>query len=298
MIDFIKVKYTDSKFLENHVIKNKEKFPNLYSTLDCRNGSIEYPYKTTLDNMNISIYEKSGCIKNSIHKLWNVKEGNGDQNYNDFTFSRQIQTLDFLKENLSDFENQPLTQFEFGFNISTDVPAEELLKNNFVFHGFKAYSSKKKYKGKGYLKQFDHSNYVIKCYDKAKQYRLNHNVLRFEIRITRSREFNSLGIYKVSDLRDKENLKRLNKLLLKRFDEMLIVDNFMNKDDMSLCEKNELSKYLNPIFWEREELKGNYRTKAGAKESLSELLDKHNLLQNKSKIRTLLVNKFDYLINH
>ena len=36
---------------------------------------------------------------------------------------------------------------------------------------------------------------MLKIYDKAKQYKLDENILRYEIKYTRKREFNKLGVY-------------------------------------------------------------------------------------------------------
>jgi hypothetical protein len=102
-------------------------------------------------------------------------------------------------------------------NINTPFPAEHIIERNIMFHKYQLHNVDTSFKGKGRYKQFEYSNYYIKIYDKAKQYKLDANILRFEIKYKGSKSMNTLGVYNLSNLKDKEVLKALFKDLLKRF---------------------------------------------------------------------------------
>lgn len=51
------------------------------------------------------------------------------------------------------------------------------------------------------------------------------------MKFIKAKEFQNLGIYKLEDLEDKSNLRRLFIYLLNRFDELIIVDDY---DDVSI----------------------------------------------------------------
>ena len=165
MIDFIRVHYSDKSRLEQFILK-PEIFQKTFSVLEMFSGEVLYPYKTNLENMEIVVNEKSGYIKNSIHKLYNLLSKGKEHNHNDFNYSQLCSTIDFLTDNVIDVASTKLTQLEFGLNISIPVKAEDLISKSVLMHNLKRHSSVKEFKGKGYLMMFEHYNYIIKIYDK------------------------------------------------------------------------------------------------------------------------------------
>ena len=72
-------------------------------------------------------------------------------------------------------------RWEIILNIEINKSPETLVRRNFFMHKYKG-GSANNYQGKGELKQFSHDNFLIKVYDKGKQFELESNVLRFEIK--------------------------------------------------------------------------------------------------------------------
>lgn len=295
MIDFIRVHYRDKSYLESFIL-NPDNFEDIYSKLHFHTGEVMFPYKTSLLNMEITVNEKSGYVKNSLHKLYNVLLTNDNHNYNDFGYSDIMRTIAYLESKIIDITLNPLTQFEFGLNIKVPHSAETLISKNVLMHNLERHTTTNKYKGKGYLMAFAHYNYIIKIYDKAKQYQVAENILRFEIKFTSSKEFNPLGVYNVNDLRNRDVLNTLFIYLLKRFDELIIVDDF-TEETIPESDFNKLSIYSSFSYWQKFE-KLSRQSKMNHKKRFNSLLEKNNLLQTKAMLRNLLVEKFNHLINH
>lgn len=295
MIDFVKLYYSDKSRLESFVL-NPENFETVDAVMEYHTGEVKYPFKTKLGIMDVGISEKSGYVKNSLHKLYNHLTIGEDQNHNDFSYSSLCKTIDFMSKKIIDVDSTRLTQLEFGFNIKVDRRSEDIVRRNIIIHNHKGGSSYD-YRGKGELKQFCRNNYIIKCYDKGKQYQLNDNILRFEIKFIKAVEFNKLGIFNIGDLKSKLLLRNLFLYLIKRFDEITIIDDF---DELSIPIKKEydkLSRFANPNFWS-EELKGVHpQTRARHKKVFNSLLEKNDLLKTKAFLRKSLYKKFFYLIN-
>jgi len=300
MIDFIKNHYRDKSNFEPFML-NEQNFENVYKTVEYHTGEIKYPYRTSYESMDYGVSQKTGYIKNSLHKFYNVIKNNGDHNYNDFTYSNLCESIDLLLKKMVDVESRRITQLEFGWNITTSVPAEEIIRRNILMHNYKSVNHNRKFYGQGEFKQFDHHNYFIKIYDKAKQYKkefkLKQNILRFELKFTKAIEFQKAGVFNLLDLKDKSKLRKLFILLLRRFDELTIIDdiglNLMNSQDM-----NNYSKYLNPRFWESLSEQGKRQSKSRYKKDFERIQKEFNLNQTKEDLRALLIQKFISLINN
>jgi hypothetical protein len=296
MIDFIRLYYRDKSRLECFVL-DKENFETVSTVMDYHTGEVKYPYRTKLESMDIGVSERSGYVKNSLHKLHNFRESAEDQNYNDFSFSKLCTEIDYLSKNIIDAERTQLTQLEFGLNIEIANLPELLVRRNFIMHKFKG-GTGNTYQGKGELKQFTHENYFIKVYDKGKQFELNKNVLRFELKFIKAKEFQKLGVHHIGDLKDKRNLRGLFNYLINRFNEMTIVDDFDENSITDVKDYNNLQKYTNPLYW-TEEIRGLHpQQRIRHKQSFEKILLKNDLLKTKDNLRALLFKKYIHLINH
>lgn len=296
MIDFVRLYYRDKIRLENSVL-TPGNFATVNTVMEYFTGEVKYPYTTNVGSMDVGISKNSGYVKNSLHKLHNFNATGDEQNHNNFSYSTICDTIDFLSKKIVDANSTKLTQLEFGINIAIDKLPEIVVRRNFLMHKLKGGSSND-YRGKGELKQFTHNNYFIKVYDKGKQFGLEENILRFEIKFIKAKEFHALGVCNLEDLKSKENLRKLFVYLLKRFDELTIVDDFNETTIVENNDYDKLSRYTNPIFW-NEEIKGKHQqTRSRHREEFERLLEKNDLLNTKFYLRKLLIQKFIYLINH
>jgi len=217
----------------------------------------------------------------------NYIQYNDDHNYNDFGYKRLCDTIDYLNRKVIDSLSAKITQLEFGLNINTLVAAENIIVKNILFHKHHQCNVNTKFNGKGRYKQFEYSNFYIKIYDKAKQYKLDANILRFEIKYKGAKGINPLGVYSLSNLKDKVVLKGLFKDLLKRFDELTIIDKITDK--VSKKDKKELTNYLSINYWENLSERKNRNLKPVHIKRFNSLLEKNNLLNTKQLLRERLI---------
>lgn len=295
MIDYIRLHWRNKFRIEKHVIKEGN-FEELFQIYESHSGEIRYPYTTSFYGMSIVLTEKYGYVKNSIHKSYNIRHNEESHNYNDFTYANLCEQIDYIINRLTDIESSGITQLEFGLNIPIGVNAEDIIEKNILMHKFKSANHNKEYYGTGKLKQFDHYNYVFKIYDKAKQYGLITNIIRIEIKFMKAKEFQAIGVFNLVDLKNRTILCQLFFLLLKRFDELIIIDDFIHiemvNEDLRL-----LRKYSNTRFWEIELKDKHPNTRSRHKDKFLSLLKKYDLLKIKTLLREQLIRKFINLIN-
>lgn len=295
MIDFVRIHYKDKSEFEPYV-DNADNFNEVLKVFESNSGEIRYPSRTRIGVMDIVVTEKGGYVKNSLHKLFNYIHNEEDKNHNDFEYSKLCETIQHISR-IPNLTQTTLTNLEFGLNIRVDRPAEEILKKCVLMHNYKGYNHNRKFSGKGELKQFDHANYVIKVYDKAKQYNLPYHVLRFEVKFTRRRDFNKAGIYNLDDLKCKENLKELFNIYMMRFDEMQIIDSIL-EESIEPEDFQKLSRFKNPNYWEEDIKEKSGTFKMRRRNEFKALIEKYNLNSTQAELRGLLIDKFNYLINN
>jgi len=160
-------------------------------------------------------------VEGSLHKFWN----DGRHNYNDFG----IMELDeVLCELYSRFNIHPtnckIRNIEFGVNIHPPDKAGKIIENC-LLHKTKPF--KWTYvSNNGNYKQVRRENYFIKVYDKQAQYQGKYDVpptLRFEIKFTRMRDLNNIGISTMQDLLE-HGLGSFKERLLKEWQNILFYD--------------------------------------------------------------------------
>lgn len=299
MIDFVRANYRDKSIIENFVL-DPNNFSDLKSGYDVHNKTKEYPYSTSIQNIEIRINEKSASYKNSLHKLNNSLKNDfidyAYHNSNDFKYSEICRSIDYLSDNIIDIGDARLTQLEFGLNIETPIPAEEIIRNNIVFHNLKLASHSMTFDGRGEYKQFDHYNYYIKVYDKAKQYNLDKHILRFEIKYKKNKGFNKFGAYNLLDLKNPACLQMLMDDLLMRFDELTIIDDYNSESNIPKTNLQKLKTYTSYNYWQKF-LRKDRNKKAIQLADFEKILKRNDLQKTKTIIREKLVEKFNELIN-
>lgn len=296
MIDFVRINYKDKRVIEPFVCC-KENFEELHTVLEYHSGEIKYPYSASIGCMDIGVNDKSVYVKNSIHKLYNELQSGEAHNYNDFKYSALCSTVSYLDGKLTDVKSSSLTQLEFGLNIKLSTPAEKIVVDNIVFHKLELHNRSTTFDGKGQYKQFDHCNYYLKIYDKAKHYGIDENIIRFEVKHRTSKSFNPLGAYNIHDLKSKTVLQNLFDDLLWRFDELTIVDNIPTDSIITIKDKRKIESYLSYNYWSKLSERKNKNLKSKEKKAFHSLLVKNDLLKTKASLRASLIQKFTELLN-
>lgn len=255
MIDFIKILIKDF----DRTILERNPLLDFFDTINLttgelkttnRNGNKVTPSKNASYNgLEFKIYDTGTIIfTGSLHKYWN----NGAHNYNDFNIDSVLWVLSDLK---TKFEIEPgqciLKCLEIGINITPPIATNSILDNCFL-HKTKPFEYQKN-SDEGKYKQVQHSQYLIKIYNKAlhymsKGFEIDTEIMRFEIKYTKMQKLNERGVFTLQDLIN-YGLHNFKQDLLKEWQNILYFDNTTRIDHLSTKTKNAILEYSNPNYW-------------------------------------------------
>lgn len=187
-LDFFKGELID---VELEQIRHNKKLPQNYETQDGEIKKEYYEYQ----NMKFMAYESGRLtIEGSLHKYWN----DGLHNHNDFHENDFHNTIEKLE---SDFgirpENIRLTCLEFGVNIAPPIETGEILNHCYQHKSVDIAQVKSDARGKYH--QAAHSAYILKLYDKARQYGIPQQNMRIEIKVKNWSPYRKQGIVTLAD---------------------------------------------------------------------------------------------------
>ncbi len=192
-------------------------------------------------NLKYFFKTKSFWINGSIHKFWK------DNNYGIFTFEESRKAfLRLFKIIGGKPEEMSLSNLEYSLNLPVSFNPDIYLKRLIVF---KSKEFNKLGRRDGIGKYCEFTEYIIKIYNKGREYDLPYYVLRIEKKVTDSKHLRKFGIKTVADLLDKEKCKALLEDLLKCFDDILLDDISIDETKLTTNQKLALAKYRNPKFW-------------------------------------------------
>ncbi|MCF2502582.1 hypothetical protein L0663_04280 [Dyadobacter sp. CY107] len=184
----------------------------------------------------------------SYHKFFNK----GIHNHNDFSLPDVIKALDNFGTEIGVNPLQEVLQnLEFGVNVTLPFEVTTVLKSLLTYRGV---AFQRPIENAHYY-QCRTKEFIIKCYDKGREYNLAENILRFEIKVVSMRFFKDKGvnIRNLSDLLNVENYPKLGKILNEYFEAILFRD--LELDISRLCPKDKelMIKGQNKDYWVRPE---------------------------------------------
>ena len=202
----------------------------------------------------------------SLHKLWNsvcdiqAPNYDPDKKYNGFNgnqftlteIKKATRHLEDLFETTAD--NFIIQNIEFGINttpaFNPDLYLKGLIDHKRTPFEFKYANS---------FAQVEHNRFNFKIYNKSKQYGMTTHTLRVELKIKRNIEIAHLAIKTLQDI-NMYALKKAEKRLLSRFDEVFHYDYTIDRKNLSKPQLNAIERYSNPRYWTID-LKPNHRNR-------------------------------------
>lgn len=260
-----------------------------------RNGNKVTPSKNaSYKGLEFKIYDTGTItISGSLHKYWN----NGAHNFNDFDSSAVLFVLNDLQTKFNiDPSKCILKCLEIGINITPPVPTNEIL-DNCLLHKTKPFEYQKN-SDEGKYKQVQHSQYIIKIYNKALHYKskgfnVKTEIMRFEIKYTKMQKLNAKGIFSLQDLIN-YGLHNFKDEVLNEWQNVLFYDNTIQIDHLTTKLQKAVLEYSNPNYWTG--LLSNKQTKNFTyhKNQLKKIIEK-----NSNKVQDLtaeiMSKKIDFL---
>lgn len=249
MIDFIKldVKSEVDIFLKNPLLNFSEEMNTSTGEIIpyYENGNTrKYKQKAYFKNLKFEIYSTGKIfISGSLHKYFN----DGKHNYNDFN---QNDTRAVLRELIQLFNIVPsnckINALEIGLNIKLVKDVDGII-NNCLLHKKTKFEHKHN-SNDGNYKQFEHFEYFVKIYNKGRQFKLDDQLMRFEIKYRRMRSLQKYGISNLQDLYNID-LNVFKTDLIEEWNNVLFYDSTLQIHTLKDKIKLNISNYSNPNFW-------------------------------------------------
>ena len=308
MIDNIKISTKDF----NHERLLKDPAFNFSTRVNTETGEIlknvhgNYKQEAFFYGLKINVYHNYNnvmtlSIMGSIHKFFN----NGAHNYNDLVYSDLIITIDRLSKLF--YINSGIckvSNVEIGVNINLPVKASKILRG-LLSHRNKEFKSISMDNAEYY--QVRHTNYYIKIYNKAKQYKakgfqIKGELLRYELKYRKMVDLiNSLNKKQIINrdylvLADLKNINVLNvfsELLISKWQEILFYDHSISKKKLTNNQKQKLFAWSNKDYW----LKLDKQPRSKQKKRLNDVISNHS--QNlQIVVGDLIKNKIEILLKN
>lgn len=302
MVDYGRSQFNYPSEIEQ-LMTDKHKFKEVITNYEVFSKDIRYPKRTKIHNLDLVVTKHTSFLKGSLHKYKNYRDQQEEHNWNDFTYSEIYGVIEDLRDISPILVEGRLTTLEFGFNISTNIKAKDLLARNILMFKQRDHNTDNQFKGKGQMYTFARGNYLFKIYDKALQYSLkDKNILRVELKYTKRAELKRLGISSLADLQDKNVLRRLFIDFIKKLSAFQIVS-LESLETIPEKDKNTIHRYTSQKYWERFGNKKGIQKLSNSSKSyhtraFSKLVHKYSLDKTKKEILSKVTKKFLHLINH
>ena len=271
--------------------------------------ALDFPIQGFLNNLKIIIKGYNYIeISGSLHKYYESVHMGKRENWTQYSISKLAWTIDRLSQvfdrNTKKFEIRSL---EFGVNLIVDFDPKKIIERCIVNYNGGMKSETNRYGDTGYFCEFERVQYYIKIYDKGKQYNRPDNILRFEYKTKKMEPINIKGIRTLGDFLVPQKLNCLKNVLLKKFDDLLIVDRYSINNKIPDRDRDFIEKGLDPFYWEdlkpkKEDYKAgsrdNFYNKKNQKyqdqlKKYRRLIDTHGLNKHSKDIRKCIIETWD-----
>ena len=246
MFDGIKIQNL-SVSVDAMLTSNRLTFP---LAVDEQTGAvIDGPRRATDRGLTFTIDQRAGQLRCELNGSLHRYHNDGQHNANDFTAADLLTVLDDLVRSLdiNPFLSR-LNNVEFGVNIVLPFPVKRVLDALIC------------YKGKPFVPgpdgpvyyQCKTEQFILKVYDKGRQYNRKEHLLRFEVKVMRMQFLTSKGVKlnTLADLLNTDNYPKLGKLLSEYFNGILFDEPSIKPRDLPPAEADLLRDGRNPRYWQ------------------------------------------------
>jgi hypothetical protein len=231
----------------------------------------------------------------SYHRYHN----DGRHNYDDFRRIHLARTIENMRTDLCFLpRSEKLNNIEFGVNIKLDFSVTQVLESLLTYKGIPFLQSI----DNPFYYQCETKEFIIKIYDKGRQFKLRDNILRFEIKV-RSMNYlktKNIHINFLSDLLNQENYQSIGQLLQNCFSAILFRD--LDLDRSNLTQEDKQLYYLGCLreSWKRPKRSdfSSQRNYDRTRKSQSRLEHNFRVLYTPSfqkKLEEMICQKWQYL---
>lgn len=233
-------------------------------------------------NLKIHVSNRSIEIKGSLHKLYNSITNGVEFNYNDYTFSQLVETVEHIERVFKmDTRKVVVSNLETSINAITTNQPTDIIKNGLIMWSRKSICNCEDFGSKGICKKFVLGESYSKFYDKGRKEGLDENLFRFEMCQKKNRALSKVigknQIVYLCDLLKIENAKKLYKHTVESFKCSIIIDDLgkeqLRKKGLNKTELEVIKTGSNPNHWNR--IKG--KAKQRFKQSFTKVVSSYGL---------------------
>lgn len=223
-------------------------------------------------------------ITGSMHKYHT-----GGFNNSDFNFYALNQAIDqFCAEIGVNAAHLQIQNIEFGINVETPISATEIIEDVICYKN--RLPANPINDNKGYYTQYKLNDYIVKLYDKAKQYHMKTPLLRWEFKAVKQRFVADCGVQFLSDLKDIGNVQALAAKLIACFENLVFDDSSIIPQQLTKREMRLYEKWQNPKIWAK--LKGGKKSADYANaRRFKGIVSKHGKYAHFDSLKALIVGK-------
>lgn len=266
MLDFVKIRLEgcDTSRLKNLSVLA---FTGEYNE---RTGEVGHKVQAEYHHCKIMVYNTGTTVfAGSLHKMFNSLTDPESNNLFPKGFNGNqflLPKIDHVLEHLENLFQVPrtkmfLTQVEYGLNLVTSFDPQLYLDGQFLY-GSRPFDTKHG----GYYRQVEHTEFILKTYNKGLQYDLESKVLRIEVKVRKMRHQDKLiGIKTVADITPMR-LERIFDLLSTAVQKTVYLEPDLPTGKMSRVDENRYNRYSNPQYWMRLTAGKRYKPKKHVEE--------------------------------
>lgn len=266
---------------------------------DYKSGFMDYPIKASIEGISIFIDEYKSFI--SIHlktfhnSLDDTKKLSSIQN---ISFTQIMNLLEKVEPYLLNVYKTKISQIQLQLSIPTEVSAKSIIENNILMFKYHYYNhnKRKNNNGKKVLKEFQFTNFSF-TFSAFKEGNKANNLSIF-FKMNKSVEFKGLHIKHIHDLVEKEKLKKLFSIFLKRYNQFIIVDTIDTYEIFNGNDKNLMQKFMTYGYWDNTSKTISKQALHNQKKNFESLLSKYELLKLKNTFKSKLELAFEKFINN
>lgn len=279
--------YPENKFQIEQKVLNKEGFEEVEIVYDHISGKLKYPIKAKVSSIPILIDNYRcyfSCFTKQLYNNYNSPRIRQSKN---LKFSELKKVIQHLIDLNLDIQTNKISQLSISFIIQMEIDVEDFIKKNVYLHKSRYYNhNKKTSNNSGIIKEYVYTNYSIGFY--GMKNKNSPNMLKITLKLKKSTEIKGI-ITHPKDLLIKENLKNIFEIYIRRFKEIIIVDDF---EKIEGKDEKTLNQYLNFRFWDNLKSKRSKQTKSNHMLRFKSLIKENNLDTNKNEIERKLNSAF------
>jgi len=233
------------------------KFETLF---DERTAEIKYKV-ACFHQMKVKVFYPSMRIEifGSLHKCYNSIAGihapnqTGPEhrkkgyNGNGFPYTRMRYTIDYICRRLGlNDQTCYISNLEIGLNIVHPYSDRKVLTNLMRHVGVAFHETQKNYF------EAEHAQYIVKCYDKGRQYKLSKPTIRIELKYRKMEALNMPTFTTLNDLKNKQMLAAFCNRLTNKWLEVLMYDYTIRENELKPTDARKLPLFKNSSYWNEE----------------------------------------------